>query len=366
MDINKIDKNMNYNKNMSNDIIWYDPLNSDKFNLCGTIYSKKEKKYTRLSNENINNIKNVNKNISYLSLNTAGIQLKFKTDSNKIVIKADMFKFNYMSHMTAIGQSGFDLYYYNESLKKYVFHNSTKFDINTYNYEINLLETSFNKMTDYIINFPLYNGINSLLIGLCKNANVIPSYFKNEGKILLYGTSIAQGGCVSRPGMLYTNILSRNLDIEFLNMGFSGNAFNELEMAIELSKIKDLKLFIIDSEANAGINETLKNNLEKFLLTFYKSNPNVPVLLLSRTKFQMDLYDTYRINLNKIYDKFFKKIVKKFRKLKYKIYYLDGKKSFKDEKNFFEYTVDGIHPTDLGNFDMAKYHLKKIKKIMLK
>lgn len=41
--------------------------------------------------------------------------------------------------------------------------------------------------------------------------------------IVLYGTSIAQGACASRPGMAWGNIVSRSLEIPLINLGFSGN-----------------------------------------------------------------------------------------------------------------------------------------------
>mgnify|MGYP002508477446 CR=1 FL=1 len=40
----------------------------------------------------------------------------------------------------------------------------------------------------------------------------------------MYGTSILQGGCATRPGMAHTNILQRRLNREGVNLGFSGNA----------------------------------------------------------------------------------------------------------------------------------------------
>src|SRR5256885_13140974 len=40
---------------------------------------------------------------------------------------------------------------------------------------------------------------------------------------VFYGTSITQGGCASRPGMVHTAILGRRFDVPVVNLGFSGN-----------------------------------------------------------------------------------------------------------------------------------------------
>ena len=44
-----------------------------------------------------------------------------------------------------------------------------------------------------------------------------------ELPIVLYGTSIAQGACASRPAMAWGNIVQRSLDYPLINLGFSGN-----------------------------------------------------------------------------------------------------------------------------------------------
>ena len=49
--------------------------------------------------------------------------------------------------------------------------------------------------------------------------------------VVFYGTSITQGGCASRPGMSYTAIVGRKLNLDFVNQGFSGNGLGEPEVA---------------------------------------------------------------------------------------------------------------------------------------
>ena len=75
----------------------------------------------------------------------------------------------------------------------------------------------------YHVNLPLYNGTKSLEIGVPKDASFTPIPPRTIKPILFYGTSITQGGCASRSGMSYQAILGRILNIDFVNLGFSGN-----------------------------------------------------------------------------------------------------------------------------------------------
>ena len=53
--------------------------------------------------------------------------------------------------------------------------------------------------------------------------HMAPQPYVSDRPVIVYGTSITQGGCASRPGSCYTNILSRKLNRPLLNYGFSGN-----------------------------------------------------------------------------------------------------------------------------------------------
>ena len=52
------------------------------------------------------------------------------------------------------------------------------------------------------------------------------------------------------------------LRMECLNYGFSGNGKGHIEIAEALSEIKDVKMFVLDYEANATF-DRLKNTLDK-------------------------------------------------------------------------------------------------------
>lgn len=369
-DITKVDPFMEIKDPIIKDIVWFSPLNRNLFNAFGSACFY-EGDYARINKEDRRKVKKISPSVEWLSKHSSGIQLKFKTDSTRILIDVELRAKHDMPHMPATSQCGFDLYVYDEKLNDYVLHNVAKYPIKNKKYSIDL--SSFNivskdiKMRSYILNFPLYKGIKSLKIGLDINSNTFPIDFKNEGKIVLYGTSIAQGGCVSRPGIMYSNILSRWLDMEFINHGYSGSAMLEPIMGDIIGKINNQKLLIIDAEANAGYDMTMQKNLEHFIENYKKHCPTVPILLVSRCLFNLDLFDNKKVELNKYYEKFLKNVVRKLRTKGHKVYFLNGNKFFKNKDlNFSEFTVDGVHPTDFGNYLFAKHHYKVIKKILNK
>ena len=353
-------------------VSWYSPLNKNMFNAYGS-ESFYEGDYARLSSAERDEIKPISQAVEWLSHHTAGLQLKFKTNSTRILIDVKLNDYHNMHHMPATGQCGFDLYVFDEKMQEFVHHATTTYDIKEKEYraELSHFYQISNELIEreYILNFPLYQGVKELKIGLDTDSVTTPSYFKNDGKIVIYGTSIAQGGCVSRPGLMYSNILSRWLDMEVYNQGYSGSAMLEPLMGNILGKIPNQKLLVIDAEANAGCdkNYIMEKNLESFILEYKKHQPNTPILLVSRCLFSLDCYDKERVELKEYYKTYVNNLIDKFSLLGHKIYFLDGDTFFNGYKlNFTEFTVDGIHPTDFGNYLIAKAHYETINNIINK
>lgn len=365
-----IDSNMAIKDPQLKGISWYSPLNKGMFASYGS-NAFDEGNYFRLSNTMREAIYPISDAVWYLATNPAGIQLKFQTNSRRILLDVSLRDIHNMPHMPATGQCGFDLYVFDSDMNQYVHHSTSVYDLRSNCFKVDMshfYEVNDEKvMRKYILNFPLYQGVKELKIGLESDSITLPDYFDNNGKIVIYGTSITQGGCVSRPGLLYTNILSRLLDIEVVNQGYSGSAMLEPIMGDFIGQIKEQKLFVIDAEANAGcdFNYLMEKNLESFINEYKKHQPSTPILLVSRSLFSMDRYDNERVNLKKYYREFMFKLIDKYQKAGQAIYFLDGDKFFDGFMlNFTEFTVDGLHPTDFGNYLIAKAHYDKIKDII--
>lgn len=343
---------------------FHDPFNDKEFKFYGTAVSDTHTFY-RFTELEIESIKGVSRDVPFLATHSAGIQLHFRTDSRLIRLRVgenDVFN---MKNMNFMAQCGFDLYYYDDERKEYIYHNSTTPEyIDVRKYVVNLGIFREKKVRDIIINFPLYCGVLSLDIGLEEDSKVEPTYIKNDKRIVCYGTSILQGGCVSRPGLCLTNVLSRYFKQEVLNYGFSGAGLLEKEIGNIVSSRKNIEMIILDAEPNAGCERWMFDNLENFLKEIFKNVPNVAVVVMNKTYMTIDSYLTRNIRIKAFYDKFLKKIVKKYKKQGKNISFVDNYRIFEVkgfDKN--DFLVDGVHPNDLGMNRLTNQYIKTIKKI---
>lgn len=359
--VQDFDKNMATKESVANGIKYFDAKDAERFKVYGT-NALNEDGFSRLCVERRKFIEPISDGVAWFSKHSSGIQVKFTTDATDIFVRVKLTgKFD-MTNMTQIGQCGLDLYVYADGTKGFIFHSVAhgKFDSDFYDEKIGDFNQLGSKKRRFIINLPLYIGVCDLQIGVNEWAAVTPDYFTNEQKIAVYGTSITHGCCASHPGMAYTNILSRRLDTEVFNFGFSGVAMNEPEMADVLSD-NEYDILIVDTEPNAGCSMNLKNNLKPFLDRFFAVRPKTTVILMSRMMFALDYFDLERVKLNKLYIKFMNGVAKEYAKRGYDVHFYNQSRVF--GKNFSEYTTDGVHPTDLGMVKIADFYEKTVKKV---
>ncbi len=360
--ITDVDTNMASKINCSK-INFIDPKNNNKFLVEGLAFFNIDHEYRRLP---LNSIYKVNDAVDYLGRMPSGGQIRFRTNATKIVVKVINSESYFMPHMTKTGQRGVDIYFKDVNNKKYKFYTSSKFsDEKNDEYELVMFESDEAINRDFIINLPLYQALKDIKIGINSGSKLYkPHMHKNSGRILMYGTSITQGGCATRPGMSLTNILSRKMDYEFINLGFSGSGLGEIELAYIINTISNLDMIILDYEANGNKDDLLYTTLEPFIDTLREKNKSIPIIVMSKTPFSMDRVNKNELELrNKFYD-YQLEIVKKKNNLgDNKIYFIDGNKAF-GNKDTDECTVDGIHPTDLGFYLQASYLKPILTKIL--
>lgn len=342
MDIQKIDKFMNITEVDNSGIRWITPK-SEPFIITGFPWIDMDGVYRRLPLKP--NYK-IPENVNILADCTSGGQIKFKTDSKSIHIMAKLKGIANMNHMPATGQCGFDCYIANNGKLHYC--STTIYDHTKINYKCELYNQEENIIKDVIINFPLYQGVEEVFIGLNNISNVYePTKLKYDKNIIFYGTSITQGGCASRPGMSYTNILSRKLSANCINLGFSGSGCGEPELAHLISEIKNIGCLVLDYEPNCVSTKLFKATLPNFIRIFRETHETTPVLIVSRTPYSIDSFDRKAINERIEGSEFQKNLVNLLKeKGDQNIYFIDLGMAL--EKEFYECTVDGIHPTDLG------------------
>lgn len=342
---------------MEQDIVWLSPKEKP-FEIKGFAWFNKEQIYRRLPQ---NPQFKIPQAVDHLANNTAGGIVRFKTDSKKLWLRVKLREIVNMPHMPATGHSGFDCYIGKPKNETYI---STAIpSVNENAYERKLFQFEKKQKRDITLYFPLYNGVNEVLIGIEKDSRIFkPEPFPLKGKLVIYGTSITQGGCASRPGMAYTNILSRKLGIEIINLGFSGSGKGEPELAHLITMIKDVRCIILDYHANAGI-EGYISTLPDFVKILRTKFQNIPLIIISRPATASWTFDRKTRNLSAKAFRFQENFVRQMKKQNDKlIFSYNGAKLF--QNMWQESTVDGGHPTDLGFLTMAKALYPIIKKII--
>jgi hypothetical protein len=277
--------------------------------------------------------------------------VQFRTDSRKLSVRVQLVAKATMDHMPQTGAAGFDCYIGPAGEQFYV--KTTRFGWGGSEYTCPLFEFGEREMRNVTLNFPLYQGIKEVHVGLEPDATIeAPPPYVDDRPIIVYGTSITQGGCAERPGIAYTNILSRKLNRPFVNLGFSGSGRGEPEMARIIATIPDPACFVLDYEANAA-GPQLEATLEDFVTILREAHPDVPILVVSRIPWARDLISHTQMK-DRLHKRDFQRGVVEGRRAAgdANIYFLDGEMLLPDDP--YECTVDGAHATALGFWQMAR------------
>ena len=326
------------------DAIFHDVRHAP-FELYGLYKAQTEPQFKRLPDEVGTGISD---GIAYLYRNTAGGRVRFATDSPYLILRATMPKVHKFNHMTMVGGAGFDLYVDDPDTKGSQFIHAFKPPVTmTEGYEDIYRGPADGKLRYYTINFPLYNDVNQVFLGLKEGSSLSAGLpYDREKPIVYYGSSITQGGCASRPGNAYEAMICRRLDRDYLNMGFSGSAKGEPAVAEYLATIP-MSLFVCDYDHNAPTVEHLAATHYPFYEIIRAKNPDLPYLMISRHAARPSKdADNRRAVIRASYERARASGDKN-------VYFLDGSTCFPDEWRD-SCTVDTCHPNDLGFYFMAR------------
>ena len=301
----------------------------------------------------------------YLGQNSAGLYLRFRTDSPTLWVRWESLNSFMMNHMSATGIRGLDLYVLTDG--KWRFLTSAKPDIKpgAAVTERKIMANMTPEMREYMLYLSLYDGVKEIQIGTEDGHAVLPAEVpspRSGSPIVMYGTSITQGGCVSRPGMAYTSIMGRELDREFVNLGFSGNALFDLEIARLMAAVPNPAMFIIANVENASV-EQIQEKGESFFRILRDSHPGAPVVFVQAVRYSHNMLDEQSAaNMNEKMSAF-KELYDSLRKAgEKKIYFADpgADRCFDDAES----SVDGTHLTDLGSMRFSQALLPVLRKAL--
>lgn len=341
-DISKIDKNFAA-ENGGEGAVFYNVRNAP-FRVYGLLMTAP---YTRMPESAA-----VSEALQALRYHTAGGRVRFRTDSPYITLRAKTNDRSRMSHMPLTGSCGFDLYESGRYAGTFV---PPFEDCDSYESTVSLAGARERELQ---INFPLYGGVTELEIGIAPGSSLSEtSGYEIEKPIVYYGSSITQGGCASRPGNCYQAIISRRLDADYVNLGFSGSAMGESEVAEYIASL-EMSAFVMDYDHNAPDEEHLAKTHKPFFDTVRKAHPTLPIVLVSKPNFSFAaLTDARRRNM------ICKTYADAVSNGDENVYFIDG-------ASFFAFdggdgcTVDGTHPNDLGFAKMAEEIGAVLEKIL--
>ncbi len=299
----------------------------------------------------VNSLNLLSESIQNLAWHTSGGMVRFKTNSDRIRLKVKLKPCYLHPNMPMTALCGFD-FYIGEGANK-TFYGNIYPEYNTWEFEGEIgqrLDKTWREWTMYL---PIYSGIDYIEIGLAEEAEVLPPTPFTIGKpIVYYGSSITQGACASRPGNTYTHTVSRWLDANFVNLGFSGSAKGEREMADIIASM-NMGVFVMDYDYNAPDPRHLLNTHEPFFKIVRARQPEVPVVFVTAPYYHhpMDKNDySERDERREIIYETFKRAKDAGDK---NVYFIDGYEFF-DPSIAHACTVDNVHPADIGMLYMAK------------
>lgn len=293
-----------------------------------------------------------------LSRHSAGMCFDFETDATAISARWSLLSPSLgMPHMPATGVSGLDLYAQDEKKTwRWVAVGIPKAQTN----DVSIIANLKPGLRRYRIYLPLYNGIETLFVGVDKKAAFKMIEPRKEKPLIFYGTSITHGACASRPGMPHPAILGRWLDRPVINLGFSGNGRMEEALAKLLAEI-DPCIYVLDCLPNMNAAQVAERT-EPFVKILRDARPTTPIVLVEdRTNTnaiwlpaRMQHHLANRAAYRKAFDKLTADGVKH-------LHYIEGADLLGDDN---EGATDGSHPSDLGFMRQAQVMRKTLEPLL--
>lgn len=345
----KFDKNLSFNNTSFDESLKIYDVTKPPFVLYGNCKEAKNI-FARMNEKDAGKISSAVKDRGE---RCAGVRLRFKTNSKRLGLKVMLYTAHHFPSQTAISSKGFDVY----ADGKYV--NSVFPDDNEKTKYEQIINFDNEKTKDIIIYFPYNAVVENLYLGIDKDASVSPGEeYVDLPPIVFYGSSITHGFSVSRPGIAFTSMISRDLDIDYVNLGFSGAAKGELSMAEYLASLNK-SLIVCEYDHNEPTVEELAKKHLPFYKRFREIDKETPILFISKPDEQDSVKAKERMEIIK------RTYLYAMEKGDKNVYFIDGLSLFPDDIRY-DCTVDAIHPNDLGAYMIAQKLSPEIRKILCK
>jgi len=326
------------------EIRWYDV---GEFGVEGRPFTDTLSPYDRLPGRAQGKVREA---VWNLSRSSAGMSCRFVTDAAEIRVRWTLGKEQLgMYHFAPSGYSGVDLYArdfggkwrWAGMVKEIQYPTSEGVAINDMEPQHRL----------FMLYLPLYNNTLKIEIGVPGAASFEPVAPRTQKPVVFYGTSILHGACASRPGMAWPSILGRRLDVPIVNMGFSGNAQMEIEVAAFLAEI-EAAIYVLDPLPNMTA-PLIAERAEPFIRTLREAQPDTPILLIEDRTYGNAWLNKANQARNRTSRAAFQAAWERLAQGGMEnLFYVHGEILLGTDG---ESTVDGSHPNDLGFMRQADF-----------
>ena len=250
---------------------------------------------------------NVNEGVRAMKHHTSGMQFRFSTDSRSLAFKWIPYSGGLaMDHMPSTGVSGIDVYRFDAKSGRWLY------------------------------------AATGRIWDAKKGGSLKIAWTPGEACL------VNLGGCASRPGLAFVNVVGRDLDVPVVNLGFSGSGVMEYEMSEHLARI-DASCYVLDSLWNMdfdrhGGRRNVNVNYEPFIRNLRAKRPGVPIVMAE----QCDVFCGGPNEKDRYIRALYEKLVAEGWQ---NLVYLSKTEMYSGDR---EGTVDGCHPNDLGMASMAR------------
>lgn len=201
-----------------------------------------------------------------------GGRIRFATDAAALGLRVHYPNLNYMNNMPRTGHLGVDVYVDEDYWR-------TVYPTDSADVEQVVFEGLAGEWREICLYLPLYGALEVQAIGLNEGAAVeTPEPYAVDTPVVYYGSSITQGGCATHSGMSYQAILGRMLNLDHVNLGFSGNGLGEPEVAEAIAEIEAC-CYVMDFIANCPDATYGERVYAPFVQILRDHHPETPIVL---------------------------------------------------------------------------------------
>jgi hypothetical protein len=286
-----------------------------------------------------------------LANSPSGARIRLRSDTKLLSIRLEYPSAPNMANMHAFGQTGVDLYSDGEYLATAVADKEAQ-PGKTYEKVLFDFSKQPRATRDLVLYLSLYKPVKVLGIGVDPEAKLeAPKPFVTAKPVVFYGTSITQGGAASRPGMSYQAQLCRRLNLDFVNLGFSGNGLGEPAVAAAVAEI-DASCFVLDFGANHHTCADMAKVYAPFLDAVRAKHPHTPILAITLNYNAVEARDAALKRDREQKREHIRQVVQqRIQAGDSRLYLVEGTDLLGRAQA--DGLVDGSHPNDLGFFWMA-------------